>query len=217
MVHWFKWFNFVSLTKKLNCPLNTSLSIFMLTKKFYFLSYLPYIGNINELVYNVSVLMKLADNDISWCWKNNWTAYFFVLGKISEMNPGQCFWCFKLAFSIIYEKAIWFFVNPLVIKSSVWDLIDLFIDVWILRCLSNEERSRLRFCYISKLDTWYDFITGDVWSKQLVKVLFFTRAFEIFRKILQLIAFDNATMCLRNKVTFGAQRIIAMWLSLVFC
>ena len=72
MVHLFKWFNFVSLTKKLNFPFNTSLSIFILTE--IFLPYLPYVGHANKLVYKILVLMILI-----------WIMTFLGAGKRNEL------------------------------------------------------------------------------------------------------------------------------------
>ena len=133
-----------------------------------FKPHLPYIGDVNELIYNVSVLMILTDNDISWYWKNNWTEKFsrpwkkiwklfwrvqldkkkllfinsffkiwltliflliFCLISFNFLAFWPTlfliffyFWCFKFAFPMVCEKAIWCFVSFLVTKFLSFEI-----------------------------------------------------------------------------------------------
>lgn len=64
-------------------PFNTSLLIFILTKIVHFSAIFTYIGKVNQLVYNVSVLMILR---ITACLSVGERS--FEMEIISEMEPG---------------------------------------------------------------------------------------------------------------------------------
>ena len=70
---------------------NTSLLIFILTKIVHFSAIFTYIGKVNQLVYNVSVLMILRITACLRVGERTTEAYIFwsfEMEIISEMEPG---------------------------------------------------------------------------------------------------------------------------------
>ena len=59
MIHWFKLFKFGSLTKRFSVPFYQYLSC---PKTFIFAPYIPYTGNLKQLIHKESILMILTGN-----------------------------------------------------------------------------------------------------------------------------------------------------------
>ena len=68
-----------------------------------------------------------------------------------QAGPLLNFWYFRLAFSVVFEKTIWYFISFLGIVFFVWDLTDLSLSILVVRPLSIKRIKLLDYQFYREL------------------------------------------------------------------
>ena len=75
------------------------------------------------------------------------TFYSFFYQAVPLLNFGY----FRLAFSVVFEKTIWYFISFLGIVFFVWDLTDLSLSISVVRPLSIKRIKLLDYQFYREL------------------------------------------------------------------
>ena len=129
MIHWFKWFSFGQLTKKLSPPFNTFfINIFFTWNLFFlFFKHTVFMYIYNSLAFNSSFKIDWHQKKFLVFMLSFFKLLIFSFYRVVSVPVVPL----PVPFSVVFEKVIWYFASSLVITYFK----HLFADIWILKHL----------------------------------------------------------------------------------